>query len=97
MTHLTQGGPTFPQESRSALRAAFLAKVVLPLWRKKGPSDWTGPFLWVFTSMGFYFSWKESHSVPLQLVGLPSQQPTRIWLREQAFWAEWWTQLSTVQ
>lgn len=44
-----------------------------------------------------YFIWKESHSVPLQLVGEPSQQPTRIWLREQPFWAEWWTQLSTVQ
>jgi len=33
-----------------------------------------------------YFSWNEAHSVPLQLVGALSQQPTLMLFREQQFW-----------
>ena len=36
-----------------------------------------------------YFSWKEAHSVPLQLVGELSQQPTLMLFREQQFWGAW--------
>ena len=45
-----------------------------------------------------YFIWKEPHWVPLQLVGILSQQPTWIWFRLQLFLGAWWcAQLVTVQ
>ena len=38
-------------------------------------------FLWMCL-----FSWDDAHSVPVQLVGARSHQPTVMLFREQQFW-----------
>ena len=43
----------------------------------------------VFAMACAYFSWKEAHSVPVQLGGELSQQPTWMLFREQKFWGAW--------
>ena len=71
------GGQTLRAEGRipltKAASATFMTRKQARLQTQAG----------LFAARSGYFSWKEAHSVPLQLVGELSQQPTLMRFREQ--------------